>query len=384
MLNPSHRFCRALATVLAVLAVSATPAAAANFETPATHAVLIDHETGTVLLEKNADEAMPPASMSKLMTVYMLLERLADGALGLDDTFAVSKKAWRMAGSKMFVLVDARVTVGDLLRGIIVQSGNDACVVVAEGLGADEEAFARQMTERAGELGLTGSNFVNATGWPHPDHYMTARDIATLSRRLIDDFPQYYSMFSETEFTYAEIRQGNRNPLLYKDLGVDGLKTGHTEASGYGLAASAVRKGRRLILVVNGLESTRERSRESERLLDWGFREFSNYALFKPGETVTEAEVWLGESGTVPLVVPTDVKLTLGRRARRGLTATVRYTGPVPAPIIEGRQIAVMEISAPDTETVTVPLLAGASVSRLGFFGRLGAAVNYLVLGASG
>ena len=382
MLNPFHRW--AVAAVLAGLTVSTAPAAAADFETPATHAVLIDHETGTVLLEKNADEAMPPASMSKLMTIYMVLERLADGALSLDDTFAVSKKAWRMAGSKMFVLVDARVTVADLLRGIIVQSGNDACVVVAEGLGANEEAFARQMTERGAELGLSGSNFVNATGWPHPDHYMTARDIAMLSRRLIEDFPQYYPLFAETEFTYAEIRQGNRNPLLYKNLGVDGLKTGHTEASGYGLAASALRKGRRLILVVNGLESTRERSRESERLLDWGFREFSNYALFKPGETVTEAEVWLGETGTVPLVVPTDVKLTLGRRARRDLKATVRYTGPVAAPIIEGRQIAVMEITAPDTETVTVPLLAGASVSRLGFFGRLGAAVNYLVLGASG
>ncbi len=221
---------------------------------------------------------MPPASMSKLMTIYMVFERLTDGRLKPGDTFTVSKKAWQMGGSKMFVEVGKEVTIAELLRGVIVQSGNDACIVLAEGIGGTEEAFAEEMGKRAGEIGLTQSSFRNASGWPDPDHMMSAHDLATLAALLIRKFPDQYPIFKEKEFSYAGIRQGNRNPLLYKNIGADGLKTGHTEASGYGLVASAVRDGRRLVLVVNGLGSVNERSKESARLLRYGFRDFSNYA----------------------------------------------------------------------------------------------------------
>ncbi|MDP6345602.1 MAG: D-alanyl-D-alanine carboxypeptidase family protein [Alphaproteobacteria bacterium] len=272
------------------LALSATGprAAGALVETPAKQAMLIDHATGTVLFAKNAEQPMPPSSMSKLMTLYLLFERLAGGGLTMEDEFPVSEKAWRMGGSKMFVEIGKRVKVGDLVRGIVVQSGNDACIVVAEGIGGDETSFASLMNEKARELGLLDSHFVNASGWPDPDHVMSARDLARLAGALIDKFPQYYDLFAEKSFTFNKIRQGNRNPLLYKNIGADGLKTGHTRAAGYGLVASAVRKGRRLTLVVNGLTSVNQRSRESERLLTWGFREFGSYALFKAGEVVAE------------------------------------------------------------------------------------------------
>ncbi len=237
------------------------------------------------------------------MTVYMVFERLKAGRLSLDDKFVVSRKAWRKGGSKMFVMVKSRVAVKDLLRGIIIQSGNDACIVIAEGISGSEEAFAEEMTRKAKEIGLKNSSFKNATGWPADGHYMSARDIATLSKKLIVDFPEYYKLFGETEFTHGGIKQGNRNPLLYKGFGADGLKTGHTEASGYGLAASTIRKGRRLLLVINGLNSKRARGSESARLLDWAYRETSSYALFKKGNVIETADVWLGKSANLPLVI---------------------------------------------------------------------------------
>lgn len=353
-------------------------------ETLARHAILIDHGTGAILLEKDADTPMPPASMSKLMTIYMLFEQLADGGLSLEDTFLVSEKAWRMGGSKMFVLVNSNISIEDLIRGIVVQSGNDACVVVAEGLGGTEEAFAEMMTEKALELGLTSSTFANATGWPHPDQRMTARDLATLASRIISDFPQYYGYFKEPSFTYNNIKQSNRNPLLFKDMGVDGLKTGHTEAAGYGLTSSAVRDGRRLVLVSSGLASTKERSSENTRLLNWGFREFANYDFFKQGEIVSEAKIWLGEQDSVALIVPEDVRMTLRRKARKKLEVKVVYTGPVPAPITKGQKLAEIWITAPDTDTRIVPLLAASDMSRLGFFGRLSAGFKYLLWGTTG
>ncbi|MGH6718645.1 MAG: D-alanyl-D-alanine carboxypeptidase family protein, partial [Alphaproteobacteria bacterium] len=236
--------------VLALVAIM--PAAAAGFETTAREAILIDDTTGAILLEKNADQLMPPSSMSKIMTVYMVFERLRDGSLAMEDELPVSETAWRMGGSKMFIDVGSRVKVADLLRGVIVQSGNDATIALAEGLAGSEDAFADQMTARAHALGMTNSTFKNASGWPHEDHLTTARDLALLASRIIRDFPDYYPLFAETEFTYNGIHQGNRNPLLYKDLGADGLKTGHTADAGYGLTASAVRDGRRLILVLNG------------------------------------------------------------------------------------------------------------------------------------
>lgn len=373
---------RAWAPALIAAGIAGAIPAAGAVETPAQQAILIDVTTGTVLMEKNADEATAPASMSKIMLLYMVFERLADGSLAMDDTFPVSEKAWRMGGSKMFVRVNTRVTISDLLRGIIIHSGNDASIVVAEGLAPSEASFAVEMTERGIELGLTNSFFKNATGWPDEGHVMSARDVAHLSQRMIQDFPQYYPLFQETEFTYNEIRQGNRNPLLYDYPGADGLKTGHTDASGYGLAASAVRNGRRLILVMNGLESVQDRAREAERLLDWGFREFANYTLFRAGEVVEDAPVWLGEQPTVPLVIQQDLTITLSRTARRQLVVKAVYDSPVPAVVLAGTRLATLVIEAPETTPIELPLLAGADVGRLGLLGRLGAALNYLVWGA--
>ena len=376
-----HRMLAA-AVVAAVVAVDGAPVAAQTTDTLAQRAILIEYATGQVLLAKNADEAVPPASMSKMMLLYMLFEQLAEGKLTMEDTFPVSEKAWRMGGSKMFVLVNSRVSVQDLLRGIIVQSGNDACIVVAEALGGSEAAFADRMTERGREIGLTNSVFLNSTGWPEDGHVMSARDLAILSTRIIQDFPQYYGIFSERSFTYANIPQPNRNPLLFRYPGTDGLKTGHTEKAGYGLVASAVRNGRRLILVATGMASEDARARETERLMDWGFREFGNYEFFKAGEVVAQAPVWLGNKPTVPLVVANGLTITMSRTARRQMTVKAIFDGPIPAGIRQGQRVATLRIEAPDMEPIQLPLVASANVDRLGLFGRLGAAVNYLVWGA--
>jgi D-alanyl-D-alanine carboxypeptidase (penicillin-binding protein 5/6) len=372
----------AISATYALLAcfLAVTPAAA--IETNAKQAIMIDAETGTVLLEKNADQSAPPSSMSKMMTVYMVFERLKEKSLSMDDTFVVSRKAWKRGGSKMFVGVGKSVSVADLLRGVIVQSGNDASIVIAEGLAGDEKSFAVQLNQKAREIGLTNSTFKNASGWPEEGHVMSVRDIATLSQKTIRNFPEYYKIYSEKTFTYNGIRQGNRNPLLYRNVGADGLKTGHTEAAGYGLAASAERDGRRLILVVNGLPSTRARSVESHRLMAWGFREFRNFKLFRKGDTVETAQVWLGEDVAVPLLVDRNVTLTLPRRARRKAKVKVVYTGPIPAPIKKGAVIAHLTITAPDVPTVRIPLKAGKGVERLGLMGRLSASLRFLLWGS--
>ncbi|MEQ8334055.1 D-alanyl-D-alanine carboxypeptidase family protein [Nisaea sp.] len=357
---------------------------ASALDTSAREAILVDYDTGSILFQKDADKPMPPASMTKIMTVFMAFERLKDGRLSMDDTIAISEKAWRKGGSKMFVKVNTRVAVQDILRGIIVQSGNDAAIALAEALGGTEEAFAEEMTRRAQELGLTGSTFRNATGWPDPEHRTTAYDLSRIAIETIRRFPEYYPIYSEKTFTYNKIKQGNRNPLLYKNMGSDGLKTGHTEAAGYGLTASAMRNGRRLVLVVNGLESVSARSREGEALLDWGFREFENYSLFEKGAVVANADVWLGSAKTVPLTVDKDVVLTLKRTSRQKMKVSVVYEGPVPAPIAAGTQLAILKVSAPDMEDVTIPLYAADDVAQLGVFGKVGAAVEYLVWGSGG
>ncbi len=365
-----------------LLCLLAWTTAAAAFDTTAREALLIDFDTGATLLEKDADVPMPPASMSKLMTVYMVFERLAEGTLSLSDTMPVSEKAWQMGGSKTFVEVDTDVSVEDLLRGIIVQSGNDACIVVAEAFSGSEQAFALAMTERGRELGLMDSEFANATGWPHADHYMTARDLALLTRLIIEDFPEYFPLFAEKTFTYNDIEQSNRNPLLYKDLGVDGMKTGHTQAAGFGLTVTAERDGRRLILVLNGMESARARALEAERVLNWGFRETKNYGLFEAGEEVEQAEVWLGTEPHVSLVIREDVVVTLSRQARKKLAVTVEYDSPVPAPIAAGDVIANLVIEAPDMPSRRISLTSAHDVTRLGLFGRLFSALDYIVFGA--
>ncbi len=369
--------------IAAVFAIPASAPYAQALDTPARNAYVIDLATNTVLLNKAADIPMPPASMSKLMTIFMVFDRLKKGSLNLDDTFLVSEKAWRKGGSKMFVKVGDRIKVSDLLRGIIIQSGNDACIVVAEGLAGSEDAFAEMMTRRAKEIGLTNSNFANATGWPHPKHYMSARDLAVLSERLVTDFPEHYKIFAEKTFTYSKIKQSNRNPLLYRDIGSDGLKTGHTEEAGYGLAASAVRGERRIVMVVNGLTSIRERSRESLRVMEWAFRTFKPYALFKKDDVITKADIWLGDAPSVSLTIPEDLKLTLSRTARDKMKVTVKMNNPIAAPVKKGQRLATLIVSAPNFQTREIPLLAAEDVQQLGFVGRIGAAIQHVLWGSS-
>ena len=379
-------------TSLSVLALSSFVVAVATAEvidTKAREAILIDPSTGTVILNKNADEQMPPASMSKLMTAYLLFESINDGRVSLDDKFRVSDNAWRKGGaasgsSTMFLPPKSEVRVEDLIRGIIVQSGNDACIVVAESLAGSEEAFARRMTYKAQELGMTGSNFMNATGWPHPEHRTTARDLATLSTRIIQDFPELFSFYSEREFTYNGIRQSNRNPLIYGYAGADGMKTGHTSEAGYGLTGTAKQGDRRLIVVVNGLKSSKDRASESARILDWGFREFNNYSLFKAGDTVEIAPLWLGTKPTVALKIDRDIHLTMSRKSRRAMKVTVKYQSPISAPITAGQSVGTLTIEAPDFETIEAPLLAATDSQQLGMVGRLGAALEFLLWGQQG
>ena len=356
--------------------------ASGGMETVAKQAYIVDLQTGAVLLEKDSGTPSPPASLSKLMTIYMVFEQLKVGKLSLDDKFVVSRKAWKMGGSKMFVEVDKQVRVEDLLRGIIVQSGNDACIVVAEGLSGSEVEFVDAMNRKARDIGLTDSHLVNATGWPTDAHLMSPRDLAVLARRIIEEFPEYYPYFAEKSFRYNKIKQGNRNPLLYRDTGADGLKTGYTRASGYALAASAIRNGRRIVMVLTGLPSARKRSVEARRLLGWAFQFFKNYTLFERGAVVEQAGVWLGEEETVPLVTEGDIKISLPRASRRGLKVKVVYEGPVPAPIEKGAHIAKLVIAAPEFVTVEVPLVAGADIGRLGMFDRLGAWIGHTIWGS--
>src|ERR1700746_4200452 len=291
--------------------VKAKPPAAAQapanptggMETQATHAFVIETETGTVLLDKAADERMPPASMSKIMTAYVVFDMLKQGGAKLDDELPVSERAWRLQGSKMFVPIGGRIKIDDLLKGMIIQSGNDACLVLAEGLAGSEEAFVELMNQKAKEMGLKDSHFADVSGLPNPDHYMTARDLATLAIRTINDFSEYYHYYSEMDYDFNNIKQGNRNPLLYKGVGADGLKTGHTEEAGYSLTASGVRANRHIILVMSGLPTMKARAQESERLIEWPFREFGDYRLFAAGDKVDDGEVWLGAAPQVaPLV----------------------------------------------------------------------------------
>ena len=354
---------------------------AQNIVTSAPNAFLYDLTTNTILIDKNSDIPMPPASMSKLMTIYMVFERLKSGTLNLDDKFIVSRRAWRKGGSKMFVMVNKRVTVEDLLRGIVVQSGNDACIVIAEGISGTEEAFAEAMTRKAKEIGLKSSSFTNATGWPAEDHYMSAKDIANLSAKIIDEFPEYYKLFSEKNYTYAKIKQGNRNPLLYNGIGADGLKTGYTKSSGYGLAASVLRNGRRLLLVINGLKSSRARSSEASRLIDWGFRDTAIYHLFKKGDLIEEADVWLGKKSKVSLTYGKDLTLTMSRKVRRSLKVKLNYKNPIPAPIQKGDQVGYITVEAPTLNKIEIPVTVANDIEQLGSLGRLSTAFKFLLFG---
>lgn len=368
---------------LGALCVSPVMAQTKGFDTPAKQAILFDLTTNTILYEKEADVPMPPASMSKLMTTYLLLEKIKFGELPLESTTTVSRKAWKMGGSKMFIEVGKSVSIEDLLRGIIIQSGNDAAVAIAETIAGSEEAFAEMMTEKAKQIGMTGSHFANSTGWPDTQHYMTARDLAVLAQRLIVDFPEYYHYFSEKEFTYNKIKQRNRNPLLFKVPGADGLKTGHTEASGYGVVGTVERDGRRLIVVVNGLTSKRARSRESERMIEWGYRNFAMLPLFKAGDVVSDADVWLGQEKRINLVVPDNVVVAMPKRSRSKMKISAHFNSPISAPILIGQEVGYVTVAAPDFKTQKYPLIAGQGTSKLGIFDKIPAAINYLIFGAS-
>ena len=371
-----------LVPFLVLLILLAGPKLAGAFETPATAAIILDNRTGTVLFEKNADERIPPASMSKLMTAYLIFDQIKRGKLKLEDEVLVSERAWKMGGSQMFVKVGDRVKVEDLIRGIIIQSGNDACVTMAEAIAGSEEEFARQMTEKAKELGLTGSSFANATGLDAPGHLMTVRDLAVLARRIIQDFPEFFQYYGEKEFEYAGIKQPNRNPLLQAGVpGVDGMKTGFTDDSGYGLVATAKRDDRRIIAVLAGLKSPAQRRTEGERLLEYGFREFQEYRVLEPGSTVGETEVWEGVAPRLALTVPDLVAVTLSREARNGLEVKLNYLSPVPAPIVAGERVGQAVVSAPGMAPITVPLVAAGDVARAGLLERATSRLNNLILG---
>ncbi len=358
--------------VLCFFAVSSAEVLAATIDTPGKQVILVDATSGTTLFEKNADERMPTSSMSKVMTLYMVFDALKNGRLGLSDELLVSEKAWRMQGSKMFIEVGKKIKVEDLVRGVVVQSGNDATVALAEGLGGSEDVFSAEMNVRAKELGLTSSNFINSTGWPDPNHYSTARDLALLAGRLISDHPGYYHYFAEKEFVFNKIRQPNRNPLLSKGVvGADGIKTGHTEAAGYGLIGSAERNGRRLVLVVNGLSSEKERETESARLLEWGFTAFENVSLYKAGDKVEEASVHMGTAPRVFLTVEENISMTMARVDRSGLQVKAVYETPVEAPVKKGQELGKLVVAPPGAMAREYKIVAGNDVPRLGLFGRM-------------
>lgn len=354
-------------------------------DTTAKQAIVIDYNTGYVLYEKNADEKMAPSSMTKVMTTYLAFDAIDQGRIKLDQTFHISEKAWKTGGSRMFVQVGTDVKVEDILRGVIVQSGNDATVALAEGLAGSEEAFAQAMNQKAKELGMSNSHFTNSHGLNEDEHYSTARDLATLAVRSISDHPTHYHYHAETEFTYNNIKQGNRNPLLYRNVGADGLKTGHTDAGGYGLIGTAVNdKGRRVVVVVNGLTSEKERADQSTQLISWAMNGFEDVTLFKAGALVEQAEVVLGKQATVPLTVEKDIRIPVPVAFRNDLKVEVVYNGPLQAPITKGMVVGSLKISVPRVKDFEVPLVAAADVEKIGLFAGAFAKVLIMLDGGKG
>ena len=377
----NHPMILSLRSLLICLAIALTALPARAFETAATAAWVYDVTTQTVLMDKNADQPVPPASMSKLMTITMLFEALRDGRVTMETEFAVSARAKAMGGSTMFLQETDRPTVNDLIHGMIVNSGNDACVVVAEGLAGTEEAFSAQMTERSRALGMTASVFANSSGWPDPSHRMSMRDLGILAQHLIEDFPEYYQIFAETEYNYkdrAPDNRFNRNPLLKLGIGADGLKTGHTSEAGYGLVGSAKQGDRRVIFAITGLPSEQARAEEAERIVSWAFRQFSEKTVAKTGVRVAEAEVHLGDAATVGLVPAEDVRLLVPALVQDSMTAKVVYKGPLTAPVLAGTPVAELIVHVPDLPDRRVPLVAEADVGKAGFLKRLTTAAGSL------
>jgi D-alanyl-D-alanine carboxypeptidase (penicillin-binding protein 5/6) len=357
-----------------------TPLTAHGFDTPAQSAIVYDMTTDEVLLDKNSDQIIYPASMTKLMTLYIVFEKLQQGSISLEDKFLVSEKAWKKQGSKMFVPYNKEVGVEQLIYGIATQSGNDACIVMAEGIAGSEEAFVALMNQKAVQLGLTNSNFVNSTGWPHPDHVTTAKDLQILSLRLITDFPHYYKYLGNKEYTYGGIKQFNRNPLLGKVAGVDGLKTGHTEEAGYCLASSAERNGRRVISVITGMRSKVARATQGRRLLEWAFRNFQVRKIADSNRAVTKLPVWLGDKNDIAVTSGKNINMLfkIGQQIDDQANAKIVYNHPIKAPIKRGQVVAELVItkasSSSSSDVVKVrkyPLIAMESIEKSGFFVNL-------------
>jgi D-alanyl-D-alanine carboxypeptidase (penicillin-binding protein 5/6) len=372
--------------ILTTLALLATGAWAQDFDTKAKFAVLMDYESGTVLFNKEGDSALEPASMAKLMTVAVVFDELQRKRLTMDDEFFISEHAWRdggasSGGSTMFAELNSKVKVSDLLRSVIIQSGNDAAIALGEGIAGSEATFAGMMNQLAAEIGMTGSHFVNATGLPDPNQYSTARDLATLARFIIAQFPEYYPMFSEPEFTWNKIRQQNRNSLVEMGIGVDGLKTGHTEAAGYGTVVSTAAGGRRLIAVLHGLQSMTERAEEARKLVTWGTRGFELVPVFAAGQVVARANVYGGKEPEVGLVGKGNIDLFLPKGANNCPTATVTYRGPLRPPVKAGQEVGQLNVMCDDKVIQVTPLYAASDVEEGDIVRKASDAVKQLLLG---
>ena len=346
--------------------------ALAQIDTAARQAIVVDYDTGATLYAKNADQRMPTSSMSKTMTMYLVFQALKEGRLKMDSTLPVSLKAWQSTvhsgGSRMFIKVGDNIKVADLVRGVIIQSGNDAAIVLAEGLSGSEDSFAQAMNAQAAKWGLINTHFMDSSGMPDPNHYSTARDLATINTHLIHDFPEFYPIFAEKDFTFNNIKQGNRNPLLYRNIGADGVKTGHTESGGYGLIGSGVRNGRRVVVVLNGMTSMQMRADEGAKMLDWGLRGFENKTLLKDGEAIDTVPVALGKEDKVGLVAEHAVIATIPSGMRNGVTVTEDLTTPLRAPVKKGDRIGTLTVDVSGIGKQEYPLLAAQDVDRLGFF----------------
>ncbi len=378
--RPRHGAAPAAAAAAAAAPELSNPAdtPVGPLDTPARWACITDFNTGAVLLQKAADERMPPSSLTKMMTAYLVFGMLRSGRLRLDQMLPVSEKAWRMQGSKMFVPLGGQIAVGDLIRGMLIQSGNDACIVLAEGIAGSEDQFVAMMNAEAKAMGLANSNLRNATGWPDADHYMSARDVGTLARHLIADFPEYYHFFSEKDYKFNNINQGNRNVLVDKGL-ADGLKTGHTDAGGFGLCASSDHGGNRIVMVVNGLPSSQARASEGERLLGWAFANFENVKLLTHGEVLGTAPVWLGQQPDVALSAGSTLVVTVPHGWENKVRVTLDYESPVAAPVVAGQRVGQITIGGASVTDIQIPLLAEASVARKSLPDRAVAVLSHFV-----